>query len=125
MPRQLRMTEAQEQSQIFQWASFAMNEFPELYFLHHVPNGGSRHPIEAVNLRRQGVKRGVPDIFLDCARGGYHGLRIELKTQHGKLSPEQCTWLQHLRAEGYRAECAFGAEQAIYIIKQYLIGREQ
>lgn len=120
MKRRLTMTEAQEQSAVFRWAGLAMNEWPELFYLHHCPNGGSRHPIEAVNLKRQGVKAGVPDIMLPCARGGYHGLFLEMKAQHGHLSPEQSVWLEHLRAEGYRAECAFGAEQAINIIQQYL-----
>jgi len=118
--RRLHMTESQEQTAVFRWAALAMNHWPELFFLHHVPNGGSRYPIEAVNLKRQGVKPGVPDICLPCARGGYQGLYIELKAQHGRVSPEQSMWLEHLRAAGYRAEVAFGAEQAISILTQYL-----
>mgnify|MGYP004433785991 CR=1 FL=1 len=33
----------------------------------------------AANLKRQGVKAGVPDLHLPVARGGYNGLYIELK----------------------------------------------
>ena len=46
----------------------------------HIPNGGSRNKLEASNLKKQGVKAGVPDLFLPVGRGSYHGLFIELKS---------------------------------------------
>lgn len=35
-----------------------------------VPNGGSRHKIEAANMKRQGVKRGVADVILQIPKRG-------------------------------------------------------
>lgn len=71
--------EAREQEALFRWADFAAGTMPELKLLYHIPNGGSRNKAEAANLKRQGVKAGVPDLFLPVPRGGYHGLYIELK----------------------------------------------
>ena len=46
-------TEAQEQTALFQWAAMMQGRIPELALLHSVPNGGSRHPIEAVHLKQR------------------------------------------------------------------------
>lgn len=37
-------TEAEEQETLMRWADWAAAQHPELAMLHHVPNGGSRHP---------------------------------------------------------------------------------
>lgn len=37
---------------------------PELRWLHAIPNGGYRDKITAGKLKAEGVKRGIPDIFL-------------------------------------------------------------
>lgn len=71
--------EAIEQTKLFNWVVLARGKYPELDMLYHIPNGGSRNKIEAANLRRQGVRSGVPDLCLPVARGNYHGLYIELK----------------------------------------------
>ena len=49
--------ESGEQVQLFKWAA-QFNTLNTLLFA--IPNGGGRHPAEAVHLRRQGVKAGVP-----------------------------------------------------------------
>ena len=107
-------TETQEQLQ--------EGKYPELRWLHHIPNGGSRHPIEAVNLKRQGVKAGVPDLFLPCARGKYHGLYIEMKStdKSARLSKKQKEWRDGLIENGYRVHCCKGFEAAKEVIIDYL-----
>ena len=71
------MTEAQEQRALFQWAGLAEQQYPELKLLHHIPNGGKRDARTAANLKKEGVKAGVPDMCLPVARGQYHGLYKE------------------------------------------------
>lgn len=71
--------EGNEQEALFRWAAFVRGRFPEIDLLYHIPNGGSRNRLEAANLKRQGVKSGVPDLCLPVARGKYHGLYIEMK----------------------------------------------
>lgn len=112
--------EAIEQSQLFLWASFSSIKYPELELLYHVPNGGSRNALEAVNLKRQGVKSGVPDLCLPVPRGKYHGLYIELKAGKNKASQKQREWLRALREQNYAAMVCYGCDEAIEVITQYL-----
>ena len=114
-------TEAQEQTTLFQWAAMMEGRTPELRLLYHCPNGGSRNAIEAARLKAQGVKAGIPDIFLPCARGGFHGLYIELKRQKGgRVSIAQKKAIIALRGQGYRVEVCEGWEQARDVIQEYL-----
>ena len=114
-------TEEQEQAAIFQWAALMQGQYPELRLLHHIPNGGQRNKATAARLKAQGVKPGVPDIFLPVSRRGYHGLYIELKRKKGgQLSEHQKEWLDALFSEGYLAVRCDGADEAIGIIADYL-----
>jgi hypothetical protein len=90
------------------------------YPIFAIPNGGSRNKIEAVNLKRQGVKAGVPDLFLPVANHGKHGLFIEMKYGKGRTSPAQKEWIELLRENGYAAEVCYGASEAIDLIEKYL-----
>lgn len=121
MARNLTPHESDEQAALFHWAAYAAGKHSALRLLYHIPNGGSRNAREAHNLKLQGVKPGVPDIFLSVARGGYHGLYIELKRRRGgRLSAEQAEWLELLNAEGYRAVVCKGWEEARAEIEDYL-----
>ena len=116
-------TEAQEQTALFQWAAMMNGRIPELACLFAIPNGGSRHPIEARHLKEQGVKAGIPDTFLSVARGPYHGLYIEMKRRAGgRVSVEQKKMLLALQAQGYKAEVCRGWEEARDTICEYLKG---
>ena len=112
--------EAAEQQALFRWAAFARCNYPELDMLYHIPNGGSRNGKEAANLKRQGVKAGVPDLCLPVARGSYHGLYIELKYSKNKPTELQEGWLTRLRQQGYVAEVCYGWEYAAEVLKKYL-----
>ncbi len=116
-------TEDTEQAHIFAWAAWASGKYPELNLMHHIPNGGKRSKSEAARFKAQGVKAGVPDIFLPCARGGYHGLYIELKrTKGGKLSAAQKEWIDALRGQGYKVIVCYGFDEAREVIISYLEG---
>ena len=62
-------TEEQEQTVVMHWAAMAAGRWPELRMLFHIPNGGKRTKTEAARFRAAGVRSGVPDLFLPCARG--------------------------------------------------------
>lgn len=112
-------TEAQEQTALFQWAVYRREL--ELKSMFAIPNGGSRNQIEARHLKEQGVKAGVPDIFLPCMRGGYGGLFIEMKRQKGgRLSEAQKEMIDNLRCCGYRVEVCEGWEKARDVITEYM-----
>lgn len=118
---QITMTEAQEQTALFEWARLMEGRYPELALLHAIPNGGSRHPVEAMHLKAQGVKAGIPDIFLPVARRGFHGLYIEMKRRKGgRVSVEQKRMILALNEQGYKAVVCAGWEQAKAHIEWYL-----
>lgn len=116
----IKSSEAQEQAALFEWAAWNVGKYPELALMFHVPNGGSRNAIEAANLKRQGVKAGVPDIFLPAARGIWHGLFIELKVGKNKTSEKQKEWLKKLNEQKYLACVCWSWEEARTTIECYL-----
>lgn len=86
-------------------------------------NGGSRHNMEAISLKRQGVKPGHPDIAIYEPRGKCLGMFIELKRQQGGcLTDQQEWWLIELRKKGYHALCCKGAGEAIEEVQKYMKG---
>lgn len=113
-------SESQEQKALFQWAALAEQKYPELRLMHHVPNGGLRDARTAVNLKREGVKRGVPDISLPVPRGKYHGLYIEMKVGKNKLTKEQQQWFKSLEEEGYATHVCYSWLEAREVIEKYL-----
>lgn len=113
------MTEKDEQISLFDWAQYR----PDLTLMFHIPNEGRRTVQHAMSLKRLGMKPGVPDIFLPVARGGYHGLFIEMKRRiGGRSTPEQKEWQRALLEEGYAAVVCKGFEDAKETIDWYMIG---
>lgn len=114
-------TEHDEQVALFEWAALASRHLPDLGMLFAIPNGGARHKAVAGKLRAEGVQSGVPDICLPVARGGFHGLFIELKrASGGAVSEEQRGWIQALRRQGYHAGVCHGFEAAQAALLRYL-----
>ena len=113
--------EEDEQEALFRWAWYRGASVPVLRKMYAIPNGGLRSKTEAARMQAQGVRRGVPDMFLPAARGGYHGLYIELKrVKKGRVSDDQIAWMAALTEEGYRCGVARGWQEAAQIICDYL-----
>lgn len=128
-------TESWHQEQIFKFAEGAERSFPELRWMHHIPNGGMRgndprtRAIQGASMKRQGVKSGVADIFLPASRSGYNGLYIELKrpdlkpkkkTSKGGVSDEQADFGRYVIKQGFKWVVSYGSEEAILEILNYL-----
>lgn len=115
-----KRSEATEQVRVINWARAYAADFPELKLLFHIPNGGSRNRLEAQNLKAQGVKAGVPDLFLPVPMGKFHGLFIEMKFGKNKTTEKQDWWLEELKAQGYETDICYGADEAMDTIAGYL-----
>lgn len=115
-----KRSEATEQEMVIQWCGWQEGKHPELKWIYHIPNGGSRNALEAANLKRQGVKAGVPDLCLPVPKNGFHGLYIEMKHGKNKTTEKQEAWLQALREQGYYAAVCYGAQEAQDLIAGYL-----
>lgn len=82
----------------------------------HSPNGGKRGVVEAVRLKRMGVRAGVADLIL--LHGG-NAFALELKAEEGRLSEAQDEFLADFRAAGGFAWAAFGLDNAIKILESW------
>lgn len=85
-----------------------------------IPNGGKRTIGVAVKMKAEGVKPGVPDIFLPVACGIWCGLFVEMKRiKGGRLSDEQREFINSLDPH-YMVVIGHGAQDAIDKIRDYL-----
>ena len=115
-------SEAQEQADLIKWANHCaeLGVHPELKWLHAIPNGGRRDPVEAAHLKAQVVRAGVPDLFLPVPKGQKHGLYIEMKVGNNKPTENQKIWLCYLSSVGYAVYVCYSAAEAKKAIEYYL-----
>lgn len=108
----------------------------------HIPNGGSRHLLEAVKLKAMGVKPGFPDcmIFvpLEYVTANHitifnpqphrklytcPGFFVELKVGKNKLSDNQIIVQKMLRCAGWMGVTVWNFEDAVKSTEDYLAGK--
>ena len=132
--RSVEPLERQSQAAVVQWWAHACKGYhlPEAA-LFAIPNGAHlagdarSRAIKMANLKRQGLRNGVPDLFLAAPIKGLStsfvmacGLWIEMKRKGGKPSPEQAAFLLYARQRGYHAVICYSSDEAIRAIKAYL-----
>lgn len=111
-----------EQAALFCWAAMNFEIYPQLKWMHAIPNDGHHRRVA------QGVRSGVSDIFLPYPTVFNHGLYLELKTikrkkeKNGGLSDDQITFLIYANSVSYRATVAYGWEEGKREILKYLNG---
>lgn len=115
------------QRALFTWALRAVHGGIRVSdYLIAIPNGGLRNKRVAGQLKAQGVKAGVSDIFLPVPKSSMHGLWIELKRPKspqataGTVSQEQIDWLDRMGGQGYAAVVCYGWTAAMDTIIAYL-----
>lgn len=130
-------SEHSEQVALMQWVAIeGRRHFDQLRLLHAIPNGGDRRPHVGAKMKAEGVKSGVPDLYLPVAtrsadgRGagcdGFNGLYIEMKTpkafrmKNNNCSPAQTQWHTDLLAEGYAVAVTAGWQAAVWVLVLYL-----
>lgn len=76
------------------------------------PSGGK--------LKREGVKKGLPDVGMFWPNSESHGLFIEFKSKNGRLSIEQSDIIALLKNKGYTCVVCHSLEEAIDETVRYL-----
>lgn len=114
-----------EQAIVFQWAAY----IPCLKWMFAIPNGAflagdkKARAVQMARLKKQGLKKGVSDIFLPLARNEFHGLYIELKRRRvdgrSQVSKDQSDFGKAMINEGYDYRVCYGADEAIAVIREY------
>ena len=118
-----KVSEHQAQTAMFKTIKMLEVQRPELALLFAIPNGGHRAKLTAIKLKAEGVKAGILDTCLPVARGGYHGLFLEMKVGYNKCTPEQKWWIEQLGAQGYHCTVCWEWTKAIETLIDYLDGR--
>lgn len=129
-----KISEHLEQASFFSWLlTFKEREHPEIHPLFfsvangvHLAGTGRQRAIQMNKLKAEGFTPGVTDTLFLSGRGGYLGLALEFKTvdkknhRNGGVTEPQAEFLEAARLEGYRAEIAYGADDAERIVNDYL-----
>ena len=109
--------EHHEQMALFQWMSYK----PELKIAFAIPNAAKRSLRLAAYMKAEGLKPGVPDIFIPIARQNYHGLFIEMKAvKRGRLSDYQREYHYRLHENGFKVAVCYGFDEAKKEIEEYM-----
>lgn len=108
--------------------AFTDKQVKVLKWLHAIPNGGYRDPVTAARMKAEGVKAGVPDVFLPVARYDFtdgslecHGLYIEMKKpKGGRLSADQIEFQAFCKEQKFAYIMCKTWREAAETIKTYL-----
>ena len=74
----------------------------------------------AVRRKRMGYRPGTPDIVVLEARGGFHGLLIEMKSSTGRQTPEQKDFQKNAEARGYCYRVCKSTQEGVTAITEYM-----
>ena len=127
----MRQDEHELQKACVNWFGYQYPQYKDLLIA--IPNGGKRHVKTAAKLKAEGVKAGVPDLFL-AAPVGYKveangrkiiehlsaGLWIEMKTEKGVVRDSQKKYLDRLSEFGYSTVVCRSFEEFTKSIETYL-----
>lgn len=123
-------SEHAEQAALFAWAALNVGMYPQLAYMFAIPNGGLRDMRTAVTLKAEGVKSGVPDVFLPSPCGNYvHGCFIEMKLEkyrnrnNGGCSDDQIDFMKHATGAGYVCKVCYSWTEARDTLIAYLEGK--
>lgn len=123
------MSEHDDQVALFHWADLMLLTYPELEYMYANVNGaklgyfrknGKVISPQGIYTKMEGRKKGIPDITLPSARGGFFGLFVEMKHGKNKPTPEQVRVMEYLTSAGYKCAVCYGFDQARDVILDYL-----
>ena len=105
------------------------NKYPEI-MIFAIPNGGKRpkkinkygkkYSSESNKLKKEGVLKGIPDLFVAKSSVFSSGLFIEMKYAKNKLTDEQKEVHKYLQKAGYTVNVCYSLEQFIEAVETYL-----
>ncbi len=121
-------SESSQQKALFAWAALSVGTYPQLAFMFAVPNGFFATIAQKGKMKAEGLRSGVPDVFLPAQGNGipYLGLFIEMKIEkyrnrkNGGCSGEQIKFMNYATNAGYYCRVCYNWEEARDVIISYL-----
>lgn len=127
IPENIAKIESERAQQIALFAWAALPEIkamcPGIENMFAIPNGGERNLKVASNLKAEGVRAGVADVFLPVALFGWHGLFIEMKWGNNKTTVEQREFITRMAYQEYATRICYSFAEARLAILDYYIGK--
>lgn len=115
-------SEYDHQCALFDWADMNLGRYPDLVYMFSTLNG-VRLPIGlAKKVKRAGMKKGVPDVWLPVPRGQFLGMVFEMKVRGNSLTIEQAGFLNRMAAAGWATGCFYDWQDAAGAVVLYLEG---
>lgn len=117
---------ATETQEAYKFATWAYLDQRTKGALLHFANEGKRSAAYGHKLKRMGMRPGTADYFLAIPVEKYPGLFLELKRSDkskSSLTDLQKQFLADMASRGYYCTVAYGADQAIAVVNDYLAGK--
>jgi len=116
------MSEALHQQALFEWARHpaTVKKYPDIDLLEGTMNGVKLTIGQAGKAKAAGMLKGVHDVRLPVARGGYFGLSVEMKFGRNKMTAEQIWYANRLAENGWSVHTVYEWTSARFLIQWYL-----
>lgn len=120
------LTEHQEQALFMSWLELQHPDLHDKTFA--IPNGAwlagnaKQRAQMVAKYKREGLKKGVPDIQCIVRKNGYSGLVIEFKSDYNRPKSEQIEWLNRYKNEGWFVAVCWSFEDGQQAVKDYISG---
>lgn len=85
-----------------------------------IPNERKTSKLWGYVLKLLGLLPGASDLFIAWPTLKYSGFFLEMKTKKGRPTKLQLDFLYRMKKVGYQGAVAYGADEAISMIKEYL-----
>lgn len=85
----------------------------------HVANERSTSPRTGANLKKKGVKPGIPDVIILDQKHGFNGMVIELKVGKKKPTDAQLQWLEKFETLGWKTAVCYDFESVVTLVEWY------
>ncbi len=115
----MQQSESAIQASIFTWFSnaYCLKHHNPRWVILSIPNGGTRHRLEAMTLKATGLLPGASDLVII---GPQITLWVEVKTDTGKQSPEQIDFQSRIEALGHTYLLVRSLEGFKEIVRQWV-----
>ena len=106
------------QKAFFEWLHLTYPLINKVTFA--VPNGVRCSQMQAMKLKAEGLKAGMPDVMMAKPNDTYSGLFIEFKIKPNKPSEIQTEKMLNLTENGYKCVLVYDIDDAMNVVKEYL-----
>ncbi len=88
-------------------------------FVIHIPNEGKRSFGYGKKLKQLGMRPGVSDLFVCMPKHSYHGAWIEIKSDEGRMRPEQMKFHEDMMKQNYYTRVTWGLDDTLLTLEWY------